>query len=121
MSSFPADRLDYMGHLTSLITVGGSFLSTVAYGDIIGYIILSAHAVNLLVMLLAALWDIEKIRVVCKSLLGRLEFTDSVSRSSMTAKDIVPKWTIPSEVKLRIWQPFWDAVLETEGDHLVKR
>lgn len=80
-----------------------------------------ANSVNAIVMVLGILWGISKVRAMVKSITGQLQFSDSVKKIVGPAKQIVPHWDLSSELKRRIWHPFWESVLLEEGEVYARR
>lgn len=119
--SFADDILDGSGRVASVLTVLFSFLSQLGGATAMSTLVMVANGVNALIMLLALLWGVAAVRSIVKSITGQLQFSNSVTRVTGPASRVIPYWDIASELKRRIWHPFWEAVLLEEGEVYAKR
>jgi hypothetical protein len=117
----PDDVLDGGGRITSVLTAFFSFLSQLGGASTFSALVMIANTLNAVVMVLALLWGIAAVRSFVKGITGQLQFSNSVTRVTGPATRVIPTWDIASELKRRIWHPFWEAVLVEEGEIYAKR
>eukprot|EP01138_Halocafeteria_seosinensis_P014364 gb/GECG01014665.1/.p1 GENE.gb/GECG01014665.1/~~gb/GECG01014665.1/.p1 ORF type:complete len:1030 (+),score=149.10 gb/GECG01014665.1/:1-3090(+) len=115
------DVLDASGRLTSFATVLFALFASLGGASAFSALVMLANSVNAIVMLLSTLWGFAAVRSFVKGITGQLQFSDSVKKVVGPAKRIIPRWDISSELKRRIWHPFWEAVLLEEGEIYAKR
>eukprot|EP01138_Halocafeteria_seosinensis_P005902 gb/GECG01006034.1/.p1 GENE.gb/GECG01006034.1/~~gb/GECG01006034.1/.p1 ORF type:complete len:667 (+),score=120.18 gb/GECG01006034.1/:1-2001(+) len=84
-------------------------------------LVMIVNGINALIMILSLLWGLAAVRSVVKRITGQLQFSDTVCRVTGPASRIIPNWDIGSELKRRVWHPFWEAVLMKEGESYAKR
>ena len=113
--------LDASGRVASVLTVLFGLFATFGGASAFSALVMVANSVNAIVMLLATLWGFAAVRSFVKGITGQLQFSDSVKRVVGPAKKVIPHWDISSELKRRVWHPFWEAVLLEEGEVYAKR
>ena len=118
-----ADRMDLSGRVTNLLTVAlgllGSQRVSASQHDVhlAGLGINIVNAANAAVMLLLLLWGVPLVRRLTQAAFGFLLFenasTNRVGRFKRTLLDRHGQLQVDlrREVKLRVWQPFWDSVM----------
>ncbi|KAJ0392027.1 hypothetical protein P43SY_003375 [Pythium insidiosum] len=124
------DVMEISGKLTALVTcVGGLVL---AYFDddaasradetaraAVGIVVSAANIGNTVLMAGILLFGMQQTRLWVKNALGTLTFSDTVRYlTDLPAAKILPFWDVEREIKHRVWQHFWKALLLSLDDEL---
>jgi len=118
-----ADRMDLSGRVTNLLTVALGLIGSERILDskklihLAGLGINVVNAVNAAFMLLLLLWGIPLVRRLTQAAFGFLLFesasSNRIGRFKRTLLDRHGHLQVDlrRELKLRVWQPFWDGVM----------
>jgi len=107
--------MDQSGRISNFFTLLLSFLSlqrvAPGFSGVAALIINIVNALNLLVMVLCMTWSFKTVQNYCKDLSGILTFSDSLREVEGGHRRILPNWDIPTEIRHRVWETFWDGLL----------
>eukprot|EP01138_Halocafeteria_seosinensis_P001843 gb/GECG01001886.1/.p1 GENE.gb/GECG01001886.1/~~gb/GECG01001886.1/.p1 ORF type:complete len:1135 (+),score=119.37 gb/GECG01001886.1/:1-3405(+) len=83
--------------------------------EAVSSIVIATATIYLASVTAVTLWDVRVVRGWMKTIMGRLQFSDATKKIEGSARSIIPQWDLAAEIKRRVWQPFWEAVLLEEG------
>ncbi|GLE07140.1 hypothetical protein PINS_up017108 [Pythium insidiosum] len=118
------DVMEISGKLTALVTtVGGLVLAYLEADDtartVVGLVVSIANLGNTALMGGILLFGMQPTRLYVKNALGTLTFSDTVRYlEDLPSAKILPFWDVEREIKHRVWQSFWKALLLSLGDEL---
>ncbi len=118
-----ADRMDLSGRVTNLLTVTFGLIGSMRLSDsqrtidLAGLGINVVNGINAGIMFLLLLWGIPFVRRLTQSVFGFLLFENASTNHTGRLKHTIlnrkgqVSVDLRRELKLRVWQPFWDGVM----------